>query len=208
MISFLHTSEIHIERFEKLVRKFDSKTPIKHYINTDILTFALEKNTLDVNGFKKEIETIKKEQPSTIICTCSTYGALCDELDDIKRIDYPIAKYIVSTHSKIAIAYTASSTALVSKTLIEQEAVKQQKVISILECDCTSAWQYFNNGLDDYENEIAKKLNKLNSSIDCVFLAQASMEGVVNYVDIEKIKIYSSPEFGIQSYLKKLELIN
>ena len=37
MIAFLHTSPIHIETFEKLVRKLDKNVEIKHFVNEKLL---------------------------------------------------------------------------------------------------------------------------------------------------------------------------
>ena len=69
MIAFLHTSPIHIETFEKLVRKFDENMEINHFVNEKLLETALINGKTDVVSFKKEIELIKKENPSLLICT-------------------------------------------------------------------------------------------------------------------------------------------
>ena len=61
MICFLHTSEVHIERFENLVRKFNKKIPIKHYVNNDLLKYALTNNKLDIDNFNQQISIIKKK---------------------------------------------------------------------------------------------------------------------------------------------------
>ena len=78
MIAFLHTSNVHIDRFEKLVRQFDTEIKTGHFVNEDLLKTALEKEHLDEKGFAAMISKIALEQPETIICTCSTYGELCN----------------------------------------------------------------------------------------------------------------------------------
>ena len=202
MIAFLHTSEVHIKRFSELARKFNPETPILHYVNANLLNFALTNNKLDAEGFKKAIQDIEKSaKPQQIICTCSTYGEACNNYENVKRIDAPIVKLLVQQYTTIALAFTANSTALVSKRLLEQEAKNQNKKINIVDCNCTDAWPYFNDGSNRYEYKIAKHINTLDNTIDAVFLAQASMEEVTNYINNKKLKIYSSPEFGVKTYL-------
>ena len=204
MIAFLHTSGVHIERFDKLVRKFDTNTPIKHFVNADLLKYALQNKTLNINGFQKEIVAIKKENPELIICTCSSYGSVCNETNNVKRIDFPIADYLVSNYTKIGIAFTAKSTEKVSAELLQQIANNQKKNIEIIAFDCTKYWKYFeNNNIKKYENKIAKKIKKLAPNVDVVFLAQASMEGAKELLLGIKQTIFSSPEFGVKSYLNK-----
>ncbi|MCF7567092.1 hypothetical protein L3X37_01765 [Sabulilitoribacter arenilitoris] len=183
MIAFLHTSNIHIDKFEKLVRKFNSDIEIKHFVNADILSYALKKGKTDSKSFQEEVFKIKKEQPDLIICTCSTYGEECDKTKDIERIDEPIAKFLVSNFTKIGLAYTANSTKKVSKNLILKMAKNNNKSIQIVNCDCSSSWKYYeNNDLKNYAKSIAKKIESIESDVEVIFLAQASMEGSKDYL--------------------------
>jgi hypothetical protein len=204
MIAFLHTSPIHIDTFEKLVRKFDKNIEIKHFVNEKLLESALINGETDVVSFKKEIELIKKENPSLLICTCSTYGEECDNDSSIYRIDAPIVEYIVSNYNKIGLAYTANSTKMVSENLIHKVSMQLNKQIEILNCDCSEFWTKFETkDIEGYEKGIAEKIEQIKSEVDVVFLAQASMEGVRNYLSDLKKEVLSSPEFGVKELLKK-----
>lgn len=204
MIAFLHTSKVHIDRFENLVRKFDQTITIKHYVNEDLLSYAFKNGTVDTKNFEQEISTIKKEKPSLIICTCSKYGEECNITNNVKRIDYPIAEFLVSTYTKIGLIFTAKSTERVSKNILEQVANHQNKKIEIINCDCSNAWVHFeNNDINEYEKTIANTIKKMASTVEVVFLAQASMEGAKKHLTDIKQDVFSSPEFGIKSYLKK-----
>lgn len=204
MIAFLHTSKIHIAKFENLVRKFNKNIEIKHFVNEDILSYALEKGVADDQNFKAEVDNIKKLNPALIVCTCSTYGSACDANEFIERIDFPIAAYLVSNFTKIGLAYTATSTKKVSKDLLVQLAKEKNKTIEIVDCDCSSAWEYYeSNDFEKYEKTIAEKIKEFENSVDVIFLAQASMEGAQEYLKDFSKKIYSSPEFGVKEYLKK-----
>lgn len=204
MIAFLHTSNIHIDKFEKLVRKFNSDVPIRHFVNADILTYALKEGKTDSDSFKNEVLKIKNQNPDLIICTCSTYGEECDKNNVIERIDEPIAKFLVSNYTKIGLAYTANSTKKVSENLILNISKKHKKNIEIVDCDCSSSWKYYEtNDFENYAKSITKKIKSIENDVEVIFLAQASMEGCMNYLKDFSKKIYSSPEFGIKEYLTK-----
>ncbi len=204
MIAFLHTSKIHIDKFERLVKKNNPKISIKHVVNEDLLSYAIKKGSTDSVNFKKEVSTIKNLNPKLIICTCSTYGEECDKTNFIERIDQPIANYLVSNFKKIGLAYTASSTKVVSKNLILKIAKEKNKNIEIVNCDCSSSWKYYEtNNFNSYAKSIADKIKTIENDVEVIFLAQASMEGCKEFLNDFSNKIYSSPEFGIKEYLKK-----
>ncbi len=206
MIAFLHTSKIHINRFENLVRKFDKKINVKHYVNNDLLVYALKNNSLHKDGFEKELLTIKSDAPQLIICTCSTYGEECDKRNDVERIDLPIANFLVKNYKKIGIAFTVNTTKKISEEMLINEAKLINKTIEIVSIDCSSSWKYFENDeFDNYELTIANKINTLASQVDVIFLAQASMEDAKKHLINLNKEVFSSPEFGVKSYLNKLK---
>lgn len=202
MIAFLHTSSIHIDKFEKLVRLYDKEIQIQHFVNEDLLSSALKKGKTDTTTFGKEVAKMKEKQPSLLICTCSTYGEECDNNDLIERIDEPIAAFLVSNFTKIGLAFTANSTKKVSENLLKRIASTNDKTIEIIECDCSSAWKYYEfNDFVNYEKSIAENLKKMENEVEVVFLAQASMEGCRLYLNHFSKEIYSSPEYGVKHFI-------
>ncbi|MEW4924930.1 hypothetical protein [Algibacter sp. 2305UL17-15] len=205
MIAFLHTSKVHIERFEALVRKYNKAIETKHYVNKELLDNALLNGVTDTSLFNIELETIRKDRPLLLICTCSTYGSESDNHEDVYRIDKPIIDYLVSNYTKIGLVYTANSTKTVSENLIVKLAAEKGKTIEIVNCDCSEYWIHFENGdFTTYEKEIAKNIKTMASKVDVIFLAQASMEGAKHYLTDIKKEVYTSPEFGIAQLLKKV----
>ncbi len=204
MIAFLHTSPIHIDTFEKLVRKFDKNIETNHFVNEKLLETALTNGETDVVSFKKEIELIKKENPSLLICTCSTYGEECDNDSTINRIDKPIIEYIVQNYEKIGLAFTANSTKEVSQNLLLKISSELNKKIELLNCDCSEYWSCFESkDFNAYEKGIADKIKTMESKVDVIFLAQASMEGAKKHLTEISKEVLSSPEFGIEKLIKK-----
>lgn len=205
MIAFLHTNKVHIERFEALVKQFNPAIKTKHFVNKDILDDALATGETDTFQFNKEIETIRQAQPSLIICTCSTFGAESDKHVDVHRIDKPIITHLVENYTKIGLAFTANSTKVVSENLLLKIASEKQKSIDIVDCDCSEFWPYFeDSNFEDYTKNIAKNISKLESHVDVMFLAQASMEGAKDYLTDFKKEVFTSPEFGIRELLKMI----
>jgi len=205
MIAFLHTSPSHIQRFTKIVRKYNTSIEIEHFVNENLLKTALETNKIDIAGFVKMVKQIQEKQADLIICTCSTYGEICENFTDVKRIDIPIANYLVTHFSKIILAYTVASTRMVSRQLLESVARKNEKKIEIIDCDCTDSWRHFlSNDMEKYYKGIYRKVNNNYNKGSVIFLAQASMEGVKKYFSGEDVDIFSSGEFGVKKYLETI----
>lgn len=205
MIAFLHTNKVHIKRFEALVKTVYPNLKTKHFVNKTILDNALLTGQTDTSTFNKEIELIRAEKPTLIICTCSTFGGESDKHTDVYRIDKPIITYLVENYSKIGLAFTANSTKVVSENLILKIALEKQKLIDVIHCDCSKFWPYFETGkIDDYAKHIAKHILSFESKVDVMFLAQASMEGAKDYLDTFKKDVFTSPEFGIKALLNTI----
>lgn len=205
MIAFLHTNTVHIERFESLVKQFNPNMETKHFVNKPILDDALATGKTNTTQFTKEIEAIRQTDPSLIICTCSTFGSESDKHTDVRRIDKPIITHLVENYTKIGLAFTANSTKAVSEDLLLKIALEKQKPIAIIDCDCSEFWPYFEAGNHEaYTENIAKNISKLESQVDVMFLAQASMEGAKEHLTDFKKEVFTSPEFGIRELLKSI----
>lgn len=207
MIAFLHTNKAHIANFEALVRAEHKDLEVQHYVNKTILDKALETGITDSARFEKEIEAIRKNKPSLIICTCSTYGAESDKYPDVYRIDKPIIEYLVTNYTKIGLVYTANSTKTVSENLMRTIASETKNLIEIVNIDCSDLWPYFEKGdLEGYDKGIAKKVTKKAEDVDVFFLAQASMAGAKTYLSNLEKEVFTSPKFGIKKLLNKLSV--
>ncbi|UXX79218.1 hypothetical protein N7E81_17840 [Reichenbachiella carrageenanivorans] len=205
MIAFLHTIASNADKFEKLVRQYDDKVVVKHFVNEQLLTTALRTGEVDFQLFKSEIVNIKKEQPSLVICSCSTYGEASDQEGGVARIDRPIAEYLVNSYKKIGMAYAASSTHKASQKLLLDSATVINKAVEIIPIDCTDCWQFFEAGQqDEYEKGIAQKIEHLSTEVDVVFLAQASMEGAKRHLKLFEREILTSPDYGVKELLKEI----
>tara|TARA_B100000809_G_C15092612_1_gene513791 strand:+ start:977 stop:1594 length:618 start_codon:yes stop_codon:yes gene_type:complete len=205
MIAFLHTSKVHVDRFEKLVQLIDGNRTTKHYVQEDLLEYALTNERTNSLAFRDQVDAIKKDNPSVIICTCSTYGEECDQLDGVYRIDRPIVQYIISKYQKIGLVYTVNSTKEISTNLLFATAKQLGVKIEIVNCDCSKHWIHFESGNQEkYEKQIATSIKSIEDDVDVVFLAQASMESVKKNLSNFNKEIFSSPEYGVRNLLQTL----
>lgn len=206
MITFLHTSAVHIKKFEALVRKFNPDIPIQHFVNEELLAIAIAKGETDLKLFEKQLATIKEQQPSLVICTCSSLGTACDKEPGIHRIDEPIAAHIVQNYKRIGLAYTATSTLGTSENLLLNIAAKLGQEVTIVPIDCSSYWPYFEKGaMQAYEQGIAKTITQQAAQVEVILLAQASMEGAQQYLSHLGKEVWSSPAFGVEALIKKVK---
>ncbi|WP_020530019.1 hypothetical protein [Flexithrix dorotheae] len=204
MIALLHTGEVHVERFEKIIKKHFEGLDIRHFVNSEILDRALKSGKLDEDNFQREVAEIKKAGPDLIICTCSTYGELSEETEGVERIDLPIADYIVANFSKIGVVFTAKSTQDTSNRLLLNRAKIQGKSIDLVNYDCSAFWPFFEEGeFELYEKEIAHKIQEVEDEVEVFFLAQASMQGAKSYLTHLKKEVLTSPEYGIKTIISE-----
>lgn len=208
MIAFLHTSPIHIERFDCILDEIDSSIKRKHYVEEDLLNFALKNQFIDEAGFSEIISKIHTESElQLIICTCSTYGELCHLSPKTVRIDQAICEHLVNNYDEIMLAYTAKSTRDSSKKLILDISNRLNKQIKIKEVDCSSAWKYFeNDNQEKYFETICTLITQCRIKDIPVFLAQASMEGTIPLLQKNNIEAFSSPKYGVQKLMRDFNI--
>lgn len=78
MIVFLHTSPVHIKRFNNILKTLHFKGEVQHVVNESLLEFTTHNEEIDAIGFKNQINEIKRRfDANKIMCTCSTYWRNC-----------------------------------------------------------------------------------------------------------------------------------
>lgn len=204
-IAFLHTLSANEHRFEQIVRSLMPTIDAAHFVDEELLRTALRDQQADATAFAGLVDDIRSQKYDHIICTCSTYGELCDTSDQVYCIDRPIAEEIVRTYTKIGLAFTAASTRDISRRLLEDIAAEQQKKIVLEELDCQHCWPHFVAGDQTaYVTEVAKTIEQTAGDCEVVFLAQASMEGAKALLEAMPFAVASSPDFGVAALLKQI----
>ena len=199
-IAFIHTSQSHVDRFDKLLQKLDASVEVIHKVDEELLSIALKNGSLANKKFTEICNELKQET-TNIICTCSTYSQLAKE-NTIFSIDAPIIKYLAENFNSIGVAYTAISTLNITTA----QLVSKNERLTIIPINCTDCWGCFEKeNFKDYENCIVATIQSKFQNAGVVFLAQASMMGATEYLTDFKIPVYSSPDFGLKYYLEKFK---
>jgi hypothetical protein len=206
MITFLHTAKANVKRFEDLVRKYDEQVEIRHFVNEELLRYALAEGKADSEGFQAEAMKVKKDTLGLIVCTCSSYGNECDLVAGIERIDQPAVEYLVKKYNRIGLAFTVKSTVPVSKKLVEDTARRLKRDVEISLIDCSDCWKFFEQGDPiQYEKSIAEIILANHAGVNAIFLAQASMQNAAQHLKALDKEVMASPDYGVKEFLKRLK---
>lgn len=212
-IAFLHTSPVHIETFERLVRATDPTLEVEHIVAQNLLAEAqrLGSNNPTVIGHVQDAMTRSASNgASIVICTCSTIGAAAERTPRSKslvfgRIDRAMADRAVELGPRILIVAALESTLGPTVELVQESAASLRVSVSLNQLFVSGAWLHFLNGNHHaYIESIAAAVRTATDAIDVVVLAQASMAPAADLLTDLNVEVLSSPMLGVQSALATL----
>lgn len=202
LLVFLHTSPVHIDTFNTLLRELAPGLSVQHIVDEAILREARDAGRLtEAMQAQVQVQVNALRDAPVILCTCSTIGGCAEAAaPNVIRVDRPMAARAVQLGRRIIVAATLASTLQPTKDLILDEARKQGKPVELIEVLCEGAWAKFEAGdRAGYSETIAKRLREVAPSGDVIVLAQASM------ADVERgdfgVPVLSSPRLGLQAAL-------
>ena len=202
-ITFLHTSPVHVARFERLLAEADPGIPTRHIVDETLLSDArTEGLTASVRGrITERIGEAASPETAAVVCTCSTIGACAEEvaLDrPLIRVDRAMAEQAVALGSVILVVAALESTLTPTRALVLDAAQRAGKRIQIADALCEDAWATFESGDQAaYLRAIADCVRTHAVGVNVVVLAQASMDGAADLCADLGIPILSSPRLGV-----------
>lgn len=209
---FLHTAAVHVNTFEQLLADAPTKVSRQHIVRPELLDEARQTGLTPT--LQEKITAVLTQatagKTAVCLCTCSTIGALAEQVGQtsphltVIRVDRPMAKKAIATGARIIVMATVQSTLEPTTTLLQSEANKAGKNVTLIEVLCQGAWSYFEaNDQEGYLQNIAAHLQQYAQQGDVIVLAQASMANAVNHCPPLPIPILSSPALGIEAALNK-----
>lgn len=211
MISFLHTSDIHIATFDALRDRLAPELAVRHVVRQDLLALAIAQG-----GVTPELEAATRiafkdaltPESKVLVCTCSTLGPVAEAYDadasiPVLRIDRPMADQAVLRSKQIAVCGALATAVMATKALVQSSAdyLQRDKVI-VIDHLFPLAWKYLERGdIAAYHQEIARGLRGAALTADLILLAQASMQGAIALCGDIAVPIWSSPEIGFRTAL-------
>lgn len=209
-LAFLHTAQVHVPTFERLVREIAPDLRVRHAVREDLLADARVLGVDDA-GLVARVHHAMHEAAASgatvVVCTCSTLGAIAERTatgDAFKalRIDRAMADRAVRTGPRVLIVAALESTLAPTTALVLSAAHDAGVDVRPSQLLVERAWPLFQSGdITGYVQTLAGAIRaKANSAdgADVVVLAQASMAPVEEALADLGIDVLSSPAPGVR----------
>lgn len=212
-IGFLHTAEVHVATFDRVVAEADATAETAHFVDEVLLRSA---RSLGVNhdGVRDAVGValaqLVSEGVGVIVCTCSTIAAIAESaggtLVPVLRVDRPMAAAAVASADRIAVVAALESTLEPTVALLADECERQRRWPAITLAPCLSAWSFWEAGdVEGYCRSVAEHVNALDDSFDVVVLAQASMLGALVFIEGRPARsVLASPSSAVAAALSSV----
>ena len=205
-LAFLHTAQVHVPTFERLVRDIAPDLRVRHVVREDLLADARAVGVDDA-GLVARVHHAMHEAASggatVVVCTCSTIGAVAEqtpagEAFTAQRIDRAMADRAVRMGPRVLIVAALESTLAPTTALVLSAAQDAGVVVQPRQLLVEQAWSQFQSGdIAGYVGTLAQAIRAEADGADVVVLAQASMAPVEDALSDLGIEVLSSPAPGV-----------
>lgn len=212
-ISFLHTAHSHRAMFGELVDKQAAEQgreiTVNHVVRESFLQHAQQGNDEQLKQDFTALVCQLSAESRVVVVTCSSIGALAEEFVptntcQIMRIDRAFADYAVTHAERILLVAALESTIEPTRQLLNSSAQLLSTPSNVDVLLVPQAWQYFLNGdMSGYHTCLIEELTRQSEKTDLVLLAQASMMGIEEKVQLS-VPVISSPKLGVAKALALL----
>ena len=211
MISFLHTSPVHVATFDALLDELSPGMPRRHRVEESWLEAARDDG---MSGDLSETITAAMRELAdggVGVCTCSTIGGVAEAAGTDNaptiRIDRALMQAAVSHGARPLVAMCLESTKAPTLDLLNDVACARGCEAVPMVVMCQPAWRHFEAGdMDAYARSIADtiKAQLTNDIPDCIVLAQGSMAIAEPLLADTGLSVLSSPRLGV---LRALDIL-
>lgn len=213
-IAFLHTSPVHVETFERLVKSADPTVQVEHFVDESLLADAQRMGSTDpgiVERVQSAMAGAASHGAAMVICTCSTIGGSAERTPAgpgfaVARIDRAMADRAVALGPRVLVVAALESTLEPTAQLIRESAFALQTAVELEPLFIPHAWAHFLRGdRGAYVQAVAAAARAAAARADVVVLAQASMAPAVDLLNDLGVQVLASPALGVQSALACLQ---
>ncbi len=200
-IAFLHTSPVHIETFERLVRDANSAVKVEHVVAEDLLAEA-QRIGPAAPGLVARVQDAMRSAASSgaaiVACTCSTIGGAAERTPTegrflAMRIDRAMADRAVKLGPQILIVAALESTLQPTVELIQESASLGGIDVELQLVLARDAWPHFINGNHEaYIQAVVQAVRAVPRTATVVVLAQASMASAAESLHELGVEILSN----------------
>lgn len=208
-LGFLHTADIHVARFDALVRERNAQVATLHQVDAALLAEARGGGpTWDVQvGVFQHLGHLRDSGADVVVCTCSTLGAVAERHEvslgiPVLRVDRPMARLAVLYGPRVGVIAALASTLQPTGELLHEEARRVGAELTVHPRLVESAWTAFESGdTDHYLSAVADAARAVAEDVDVIVLAQASMAEATGRLDGLGVPVLSSPSVAVDQAL-------
>ena len=213
-VAFLHTSPVHVETFEQLMRTADSHAKVEHVVDEALLVEAQRAGADDPALVVRVQEAMKgaaTRGAAVVVCTCSTIGGAAERTPTdgrfaAARIDRAMADRAVELGPRVLVVAALESTLGPTTALIEESAVALGARVELKHLVVQGAWSHFLGGdrVAYIEAIVAAVSAAALHTLDVIVLAQASMSPASEALGGLGVEVLSSPRLGVRNVVARL----
>lgn len=212
-LAFLHTSAVHIDTFDRLVRAAAPGLAVAHCVAEDLLADAQRVGVGDAALAARvhaAMRAAAADGATLVVCTCSTIGSLAERTPTegrymAARIDRAMADRAVALGRNILVVVALQSTLEPTTELLRESARAARVDIALQPLLVAQAWPHFLRGeRDAYIRAVVQAVQANAAPADVVVLAQASMAPAADALGSLGVPVLSTPHIGVQAILAQL----
>ncbi|WP_306335610.1 aspartate/glutamate racemase family protein [Streptomyces sp. KL118A] len=207
MLGLLHTSPVHVPVFDGLRDAGHPELELRHHVEEELLARARREGPEAVApavraALLRVAEGRGGFRAGAVLCTCSTIGGVAEAVGadlgvPVVRVDRPMAAAAVAAGSRVVVLATVASTVAPTTALVEEEARRAGRDVSVRAVVVEEAWARFEAGDSaGYAEGVARAVREVRDA-DAIVLAQASMAGAEALVPEVRVPVLSSPRPGL-----------
>lgn len=211
MISFLHTGQVHVATFDRLVDEFAPGMARQHRVEQGWLDEARDRGMSDQLAATIRSAMSELAAGGVGVCTCSSIGGAAEaaysETAPVVRIDRALMEAALDHGPRPLVAMCLESTRAPTMDLLADVAAKTGVAADPQVVMCEGAWQHFEAGdMDSYGRAIASAIMPVvtQAKPDCIVLAQASMACAEPLLERAGVPVLTSPRLGVMKALALL----
>jgi Asp/Glu/hydantoin racemase len=208
-VTIIHTVPTLQPVFSRLTDELLPGVEQEHVVDESLLQDAISEGGLTPEISERLASHIRDAEASgadAILVTCSSVGAAAEEAAvsasvPVLRVDEPMVVRAVHSGRRIGVLATLSSTLDPTVDLLRRVASREGRAVEVLPRVVDGAFDALRAGdVERHDALVRAAFDELQSNVDVVLLAQASMARVVDSIpeSERRVPVLSSPRLGVE----------
>lgn len=208
-VTIIHTVPTLQPVFTRLADELLPGVEQEHVVDESLLQDAISEGGLTPEISRRLASHIRDAEASgtdAILVTCSSVGAAAEEAAasaavPVLRVDEPMVVRAVQSGKRVGVLATLSSTLEPTVDLVRRVASREGRDVDVVPKVVGGAFDALRAGdVERHDTLVREAFDALQSDVDVVLLAQASMARVVDSLPESalRVPVLSSPRLGVE----------